>query len=174
MSRRKINSMPINTIPGRITYIREHLGFTVKQFSEETGMSLTNMYRIEGGKVNLSNGFLRTLIMQYAINPKWVLSGEGEMFLTAADYIDQGIELFGDEKMSEGFAKILTNPARARFQALVAAKDIVQSDIDGELAAYLQYVLKMWHGGERDRHWVMGQLERAFEDVGKRLKEGKE
>jgi hypothetical protein len=38
---------------------------------------------------------------------------------------------------------------------------------------YLQYILKMWHEGERDRHWVMGQLERTFEDVGARLREGK-
>ena len=166
--------MQKDTIPGRITYIREHLGFTIKQFSEETGMSLTNMYRIEEGKVSLSDRFLRTLTMQFAINPKWVVTGEGEMFLTAADYIDQGIELFGDEKMSEGLAKVMADPRRVKFQSLVAAKDIVQSDIDEELAAYLQYILKMWHMGERDRHWVMGQLTRAFEDVGKKLEDEKD
>jgi transcriptional regulator with XRE-family HTH domain len=168
MSRTKINFMQKGTIPGRITYLREHLGFTIKQFSKETGMSLTNMYRIEEGKVNLSDRFLRTLTMQFAINPKWVLTGESEMFLTAADYIDQGIDLFGDEKMSEGLAKVMANPQRVKFQSLVAANDILQSDIDEELAAYLQYILKMWHEGERDRHWVMGQLERAFQEVGER------
>jgi hypothetical protein len=48
-------------------------------------------------------------------------------------------------------------------------EDIVQSDIDEELASYLQYIMKMWHEGERDQHWVMGQMERAFEDVGRRF-----
>lgn len=57
---------------------------------------------------------------------------------------------------------------------LITVSDILQSDIDEELAAYLRYILKVWHEGERDRNWVMKQLERAFEDVGKRLKEGKE
>ncbi len=56
---------------------------------------------------------------------------------------------------------------------LVTVGDILQSDIDEELAAYLQYILKVWHEGERDRHWVMKQLEKAFEDVGKRLEKGK-
>ena len=57
---------------------------------------------------------------------------------------------------------------------LITVGDILQSDIDEELAAYLQYILKMWHTGERDRHWVMKQLERAFEDVGNSIKEEKD
>ena len=173
MSRRKINLMQKETIPERIIYLREHLGLTKKQFSQETGMSLTNIYRIEGGEVSLSERFLRTLTMQYAVNPKWVLTGEGEIFLTATDYINQGIELFGDDQMSQGLVKVLADPKNAKFHSLVAAKDIVQSDIDDELATYLQYILKMWHEGERDRHWIMGQLERTFEDVGRKLKEKK-
>lgn len=169
MSRRKINFMQNETIPERVIQLRKHFGLTKKQFSQETGMSLTNIYRIEGGKVDLSNRFLRTLIMQYAANPKWILIGEGEMFLTAADYINQGIELFGDDQMSEGLVKVLADPERAKFHALVTVGNIVQSDIDSELAVYLQYILKMWHEGERDRHWLMGQLERAFEDVGEKI-----
>ncbi len=55
----------------------------------------------------------------------------------------------------EGLAKILNNPVRDRFQSLVAANDIVQSDVDEELAAYLRYILKVWHEGERDRNRVM-------------------
>jgi transcriptional regulator with XRE-family HTH domain len=162
--------MQKETIPERITYLREYLGLTKKQFSQEIGMSLTNIYRIEGGEVGLSDRFLRTLTMQYAINSKWILTGDGEMFLTAADYINQGIELFGDDKMSDGLVKVLADPENAKFHSLVTAKDIVQSDIDNELAAYLQYISKMWHAGERDRHWVMKQLEKAFEDVKVKLK----
>jgi transcriptional regulator with XRE-family HTH domain len=168
MSRRKINFMQNKTIPERIKLLREHFGLTKKQFSQETGMSLTNIYRIEGGDVGLSDRFLRTLTMQYAANPKWILTGEGEMFLTAADYINQGIELFGDDQMSEGMVKVLADPGHAKFHALLTAGDIVQSDIDEELAVYLQYIMKMWHEGERDRHWVMKQLEKAFEDVAER------
>jgi hypothetical protein len=32
--------------------------------------------------------------------------------------------------------------------------------------SYLQYILKMWHAGDRDQHWVMKQLERAFKTQG--------
>lgn len=161
--------MQNNTIPERITQLREHFGLSKKQFSQETGMSLTNVYRIEGGNVGLSDRFLRTLTMQYAANPKWILTGEGEMFLTAADYINQGIELFGDNHMSEGLVEVLVDPKHVKFHSLVAAKDIVQSDIDDELATYLQYILKMWHAEERDRHWVMKQLEKAFQEVAEEI-----
>jgi HTH-type transcriptional regulator, cell division transcriptional repressor len=64
-------------------------------------------------------------------------------------------------------------PENKGDQDLITVGDILQSDIDEELAAYLRYILKAWHEGERDRHWVMKQLERAFEDVGKSLKEEK-
>ena len=162
------------SIGERVTIFRESLKLKPKEFAAAINVSQPTISRIEGNVTKPSKGFLLALTIHFAANPDWILTGEGEMFFGAKEYIGSGIKLFGDREMCKGLANVLEDPEFAKFNALLTTGDIVQSDIDGELAAYLQYVLKMWHGGERDRHWVMGQLERAFEDVGKRLKEGKE
>ncbi|HEY8463016.1 MAG TPA: hypothetical protein VIM29_03190, partial [Bacillota bacterium] len=120
------------------------------------------------GERKPSKALLNAMKMRFGINPDWILTGKGPMFLTAEDYISKGIELFGERKMSEGLAKILENPQFAKFHLLVKAGNLVgENDIDKELAAYLRYILKNWHESERKRHWVMGQLEQAFRDVKK-------
>jgi transcriptional regulator with XRE-family HTH domain len=157
----------------RIVKFRESLGLNRKGLANEIGMSLGNISKLERNLISPSKAFLKALTIHFAANPDWILTGEGEMFFGAKEYIGSGIKLFGDQEMCKGLANVLDDPEFAKFHALLTNGDIVQSDIDEELAAYLQYILKMWHEGERDRHWVMKQLENAFEEVRKRLKEGK-
>jgi transcriptional regulator with XRE-family HTH domain len=173
MSRRNTVIMNNLSIGERIIKLRESLGLERKDLAKEINMSLGNISKLERNKINPSKGLLKALTMHFAVNPDWILTGTGEMFFGAEEYIGSGIQLFGDQEMSKGLAKALEDPQYAKFHALVTAGSIIQSDIDGELAAYLQYILKMWHTGERDRHWVMKQLEKAFEEVGQKLKEEK-
>jgi hypothetical protein len=57
-----------------------------------------------------------------------------------------------------------------KLHSLIMVGNMVHTDIDEKLAVYLQLILKMWNQGERDRHWVMKQLEKAFEDAGAKLR----
>jgi transcriptional regulator with XRE-family HTH domain len=157
----------------RVTILRESLKLKPKDFAAEINVSQPTISRVEGNVTSPSKGFLLALTKHFAVNPDWILTGEGEMFFGAKEYIGSGIKLFGDQEMCKGLANLLEDPGYAKFHALVKAGDIVQSDIDEELAVYLQYILKMWHEGERDRHWVMKQLGIAFREVAERLDEEK-
>lgn len=154
-----------NAIGKRIQKLREKLGLNQGEFSREIKISQTTVSRVESGEKKPSKAFLNAMVVRYAINPDWILTGKGTMLSSAEDYILKGIELFGEMKMSEGLAKILENPRFAKFCFLLEAGDLVKSDIDDELAAYLQYIIKNCHEGERKQFWVMGQLEMAFREV---------
>ncbi len=161
------------SIGERVEKFIETVRLERKDFGLKINMSQASISRIIRNKTKPSDGFLRALTIHFAANPDWILTGEGEMFFGAKEYIGSGIKLFGDQEMCKGLANVLEDPGFAKFNALLTAGDIVKNDIDEELAAYLRYILKMWHAGERDRHWVMGQLARAFEDVGGEVNERK-
>lgn len=117
-------------------------------------------------KNNPSEGFLWALMTSFSANPDWIMTGEGEMFLTAEDYIEKGIEIFGDQKMSEGLIKVFKNPRFAKFYSLVKTIDSLNSDIDAEVMRYLNYVIEIWdHGDEKMRHWLEKQLEMAVREI---------
>ena len=155
------------SIGERIILLRETLKLKQKRLAEEIGMSKTTIWRAETNESKPSKGLLRALLINYGANPNWILTGEGEMFVGSKEYIVSGLKLFGEQEMCEGLKKVLEDPEFAKFHALITAGNIVSSDIDEELAAYLRYILKNWHESERKRHWVMGQLEQAFRDVKK-------
>ncbi len=75
----------------RVKRFREYLGFEKKEFSQELGMNVSSIYRIESGEAKISKAFLNNLKIHFAANPDWVLTGEGEMFISPEEYIDNGI-----------------------------------------------------------------------------------
>ncbi|NLY90467.1 MAG: helix-turn-helix transcriptional regulator [Firmicutes bacterium] len=154
-----------NGIGKRIQQFREKLGLNQGEFSREIKISQTTVSRVESGEKKPSKAFLNAMMVRYAVNPNWILTGEGAMFTRAEDYILKGLELFGEKEMSVALTKILKNPQFAKFRLLLEAGELVSDDIDEELAAYLLYIIKNWREGERKQHWVMGQLEMAFREV---------
>ncbi|NLW56994.1 MAG: helix-turn-helix transcriptional regulator [Firmicutes bacterium] len=149
----------------RIQLFREKLGLNQGEFSREIQISQTTVSRVESGEKKPSRAFLNAMMIRYAVNPDWVLTGEGAMLFSAEDYLIKGIELFGEKEMSAGLAKVFANPQFTKFYLLIKARSLVESEIDDELAAYLLYIINNWQAGERKQHWVMGQLEMAFREV---------
>lgn len=154
-----------NEIGKRIQQFREKLGLNQGEFSREIKISQTTVSRVESGDKKPSKAFLNAMMVRYAVNPDWILTGEGAMLTRAEDYIIKGLELFGEKEMSAALAQILKNPQFAKFRLSLEAGDLVADDIDDELAAYLLYIINNWRAGERKQHWVMGQLEMAFREV---------
>ena len=154
-----------NEIGKRIKQFRERHGLNQGEFSREINMSQTTVSRVESGDKQPSKAFLNAMTVRYAVNPDWVLTGKGSIFLSAENYIIKGIELFGEREMGEGLIKILENPHFTKFHLSLKAGDLLESEIDEELAAYLLYIIRNWSAGERKQHWVMGQLEMAFREV---------
>lgn len=160
--------MQDNSIGERIKKLREFLGLERKEFAEKIGKTEPTISRAERNKNKPSEGFLWALMTHFSVNPDWIMTGEGKMFLSAEDYLEKGIEMFGDRKMSEGLVKIFRKPRFVKFYSLVKTWDLADSDVDEELAKCLRYVIDIWnYGDEKTRHWLERQLEMMFKEVKK-------
>jgi transcriptional regulator with XRE-family HTH domain len=158
--------MQEESIGDRIRKLREYFGLERKDFAEKIGKTEPTISRAERNKNNPSEGFLWALMTSFSANPDWIMTGEGKMFLTAEDYLEKGIEIFGERKMSEGLIKVFKNPRFTKFHSLVKAGDLEDSSIDLEVMRYLYHVIEIWdHGDEKMRHWLEKQLEMAVREI---------
>lgn len=66
----------------RLKQLREELNLTQEQFSEGVGSSsLTTIYNWETGITQPYNKTLEKIESEFAVNPRWLRYGEGEIFL---------------------------------------------------------------------------------------------
>jgi hypothetical protein len=167
--------MEKETIGQRVIRLREHFGIKKQgKLSEEIRMSQANVSRVEGDVQIPSKAFLHALKERFAANPHWIMTGEGEMFISPEEFISNGIELLGAKKIGEGFLKLVNDPKYKELQSVIAVGEMTKGSIDPKLEAYLQYILDKWNqGDETVRGWLMIQLRIAFQEVGKKLEEEK-
>jgi len=66
----------------RLKFIRQALGKTQKEMAQLLGVSLRAYQMYEEGKTNIPLPKLRILASQFGVNINWLLTGEGEPFLT--------------------------------------------------------------------------------------------
>lgn len=65
----------------RIKEIRKELGLSQPEFGELIGIKAPQVSLIESGKHDLSEKTKLRIIEKYHVNPVWLDTGEGEMFL---------------------------------------------------------------------------------------------
>lgn len=65
----------------RIKEIRKELGLSQPEFGELIGIKAPQVSLIESGKHDLSEKTKLRIIEKYHVNPEWLDTGEGEMFL---------------------------------------------------------------------------------------------
>jgi len=66
----------------RVDKIRLHYGLKQNVFSELTGISNAYYSDMKNGRVGPSANFIYGIVKNFdKINPKWLITGEGEMFL---------------------------------------------------------------------------------------------
>jgi transcriptional regulator with XRE-family HTH domain len=158
----------------RVEQVREYFGLTRKQFIQIVKVNLSTVSRIEAGKQPPSEVFLDALLARFLVDPDWVKTGDGEMFITAEEHMANGIKALGVKKYGQGLMNVLREPQFAELQSLVAFGEVTKESIDPKLQAYLQYILDKWHqGDETVRGWLMIQLGIAFQEVAARLREEK-
>jgi len=144
----------------RLRAIRDYYKLNQTQFSTEIGMSQSEYSKIELGKVIPSKTLLYAMMARLAINPEWVITGQGDMLLSAEEYFNNGIKLLGVQKISEGLVKILKDPAFGELQSLVTAQELVKDKLDPDLAAYFQYIFNRWQQGDENiRGWLKVQMD---------------
>lgn len=66
----------------RLRYLREEiLGINKFTMAKETGMSHSSIYSMEEGKVKVSKQAIKRISKAYGVNPEWLLTGQGEIFI---------------------------------------------------------------------------------------------
>lgn len=122
----------------RLLTIRKTMGYTQLNFSKILGISRNNYTHIESGRSKISNELLQNLTKNLSVNINWLLTGEGEMFLSKdqehkpilkselnADKLKQYIELGkSNTKLEDEQAKSINNHS-----------SVVSLPIVGEIAA---------------------------------------
>ncbi len=83
----------------RIEYLRNHLGLNKSRFSAEIGMkpqTYNNFIGSQGSKPNVE--LLYGIVVRFGVNPVWVFTGQGQMFLDSRGSIPAaGIGVRGRE-----------------------------------------------------------------------------
>jgi SOS-response transcriptional repressor LexA len=83
----------------RFASVRKKNELNVKKFAESLNMEATTVSSIESGKREPSKDVLLKLTSKFEINLHWMLTGEGEMFLSSSKSIttpEQGIVKHGE------------------------------------------------------------------------------
>lgn len=69
----------------RIKEIRKTLGLTLEKFGQRLGVSNVAISRLENGYRNVTEQMFKSICREYNVNPHWLQTGEGDMFLDNDD-----------------------------------------------------------------------------------------
>ena len=157
-----------NSIGERIILIRKQFEINQGQLSEEVGMDQSIVSKFEKNKREPSKRFLNAMMLRFAVNPDWIMTGENEMFMAPEEYIAKGIELLGATTMSNGFLKVLKEPRFAEFQSFLSLDKLNQASDNVELQEFLRQAAEVWHqGDERIREALRLFMKGYLENGGK-------
>jgi len=70
----------LNTLAGRFSSVRKHMGFNQELFAKQTGIPKSTIQKYEGGHREPGSDALAAL-SRMGINVNWLLTGVGEMLL---------------------------------------------------------------------------------------------
>ena len=85
----------------RIKMVRKQQKMSQAEFAQEIAVSATTVCQLEVGKYNISRTTKHILCSRFHVNPEWLETGEGEMYLTsdfAEDIIPELIEILNENK----------------------------------------------------------------------------
>ena len=139
----------------RVKQFREHFGLNQGQFSEEIGLAQSVISAMEKDKQEPSIRFFNAMMLRFGANPEWIMTGEGEMFITAEEYIARGMELLGPASMSRGFANVLRDSRFTEFQSFLDTDKFNPECGDDKLGEFLQQAARVWRQGD-------GRIRRAL------------
>ncbi|MEQ8244482.1 LexA family transcriptional regulator [Fulvivirga sp.] len=70
-----------NRDKSRITMLREMLGLSQKDFSDNAGVSQSALSQLETGKTKISLDTLQKISLAFKVNCNWLVNGKGDIFL---------------------------------------------------------------------------------------------
>jgi transcriptional regulator with XRE-family HTH domain len=155
--------MELNTSGKRIRFLREYFELERSQFIEIINSSSSTISRLEGDQGSgPSENFLNALKINFLANPDWIMTGEGDMFISPEEYMDKGIKILGNERFSAGIINILKDPRYEKLQSFIKMENLTEEKIDDELRVFLQQMAQLWKQEDERLRQALLQFGRVF------------
>ncbi len=95
----------------RIVELRKALGLTMEKFGERLGVKKSAVNKWEKGENNITDQMVKLICREFNVDPYWLETGEGEMFIEADfaiyDKIDQ--IMAGENDLHKNVIKMAAN-----------------------------------------------------------------
>lgn len=117
----------MNNINNRIKLLRKNLNLSQEDFGARIGITRASISNIEKGTRNMSEQTIKSICREFNINPLWLKTGEGDIFLklpnTLLDELADEYNLTEIEKklvssflkLDQNNRKIITNYLKSAF-----------------------------------------------------------
>jgi transcriptional regulator with XRE-family HTH domain len=117
----------MNTTGQRLKHIINLLNLTQSEVADRFGINRSLLSQIYNDKQQISKLFMYALKAEFNINPAWLLTGEGEMFITPSDVKDGKVSYTAISDINEitrtRWFKNLTKEQREIITNCSAVKD---------------------------------------------------
>lgn len=95
----------------RIRMVRKQQDMSQGEFAKEIAVSTTTVCQLEIGKYNISRATKHILCSRFHVNPEWLETGEGEMYIEsdfAEDLVPDLVDILNSNKSLLRAVKIAT------------------------------------------------------------------
>lgn len=102
----------------RIRELRKALGLTLEKFGERLGVTKVAVSLIESGKNNVTDQMAKSICREFNVDPYWLETGEGEMFIETDDAFFAKIDriMASDNEFQKNFFRFVADLSPEEFQ----------------------------------------------------------
>jgi transcriptional regulator with XRE-family HTH domain len=98
----------------RIREARKQLGLNQGEFARRMGLSQNSLSMVEVGKNKLTDKNIKIICSTFAINEKWLRTGDGEMFCSPSPHEKELLDMF--RCLPEDLQELLVDIAKKLLQ----------------------------------------------------------
>lgn len=113
----------------RIRELRKALGLTMEKFGERLGVGKTAISSIENGINNVTDQMAKSICREFSVDPYWLETGEGEMFIKTDDAFFAKIDqiMSGESEFHRNLMRVMAN---LDMEELHAIESMVQKFLE--------------------------------------------
>ncbi len=127
----------MKTLGNRLKLIRKNLEFTQKEFANVINVPFTAISKYERDEIKPSSIILERIHNKFNININWLITGEGDMFITTkskSEYTVNGKKVIYDSDLQFIIDYLKKHPKEIRSIAeLIRKKLSLKKDLDNFL-----------------------------------------